>query len=197
MCLVVYHIPYGFSPTIAAHGNSKSSQPFYPTLPSTAHLIKEKCPKSGPKSVVSLADSAVGGIIEASYPGELPHNELQVSNFKRRAQKHQLGSEGNDLYSIMLHAHLEDVGKRFIKAFPDPAIIIATEQQLLDLERFCCNESNFSVLTVHPTFSLGDFDITPTTYRHLLLRVSRTGTPPVMLGPIMIHYRKILQATFF
>ena len=108
-------------------------------------------------------------------------------------QKNQLGSTGNDLYSIMLQAHLEDVGKRYIrdiKAFPDPAIILATEQQLLDLERFCCNESAFSVLPVDPTFSLGDFDVTPTSYCHLLLRSSRTGKPPVMLGPIMIHYRK-------
>ena len=46
------------------------------------------------------------------------------------------------------------------------------------------------MLTVDPTFSLGDFDVTPITYRHLLLRVTRTGKPPVMLGPIMVHYRK-------
>ena len=156
-------------------------------------VIKEECPNSGPKNIVSLVESAACGIKEASYPGELPRNELQISNFKRRVQKNQLGSTGNDLYSVMLQAHLEDVGKRFIrdiKAFPDPAIILATEQQLLDLERFCCNESAFSVLTVDPTFSLSDFDVTPTTYHHLLLRSSRTGKPPVMLGPIMIHYRK-------
>ena len=74
-------------------------------------------------------------------------------------QKHQLGSAGNDLYSIMLQAYLKDVGKRFIRdiqASPDPAIILATEQQLLDLEHFCCNGSNFSILTVDATFSLGD-----------------------------------------
>ena len=52
--------------------------------------------------------------VEASYPGELPCNELQVSNFKRCVQKHQLGTAGNDLYSVMLQTHLEEVGKRFI-----------------------------------------------------------------------------------
>ena len=196
----MYYIPEGFSPTVTAHGNSKGSQPFYPTLPSTTLLIKEECPKSGPKSVVSLVESDAGGIREASYPGELPRNELQVSNFKRHVPKRQLELAGNDLYSVMLQAHLEDVGKQFIrdiKAFPDPAILLATEQQLLDLERFCCNTSSFSVLTVDPTFSLGDFDVTPTTYRHLLLRSSRTGKLTVMLGPIMIHYRKNFATYMF
>ena len=122
--------------------------------------------------------------MEASYPGELPRIELQVSNFKRRALKHQLGSAGNNLYFRPTWRR-EEVGKRFIRAFLDPAISLATEQQLLDLERFCCIGSNFNVLTVDPTFLLGDFDVTPTTYRHLLLRVSRTGTPLVMSGPIM------------
>ena len=163
----MHYILEGFSPTVSVHGNSKGGKPFYPTLPSTTKVIKEECPKSGPKNVVSLVENAVGGIREARYPGQMPRNELQVSNFKRRAQP---VSPGNDLYSVMLQTHLEDSGKRFIrdiKAFPDPAIVLAMEQQLIDLERFCCNPSAFSVLTVDPTFSLGDFDVTPTTYRHL------------------------------
>lgn len=195
LCLVVYYIPDGFSPTIVPHGNSKKDLPYYPTLPSTTMAIKDECPRLGPKAVVSSVESAVGGIEEAIYLGELPRNELQVSNFKRHVREHSLGSAGNDIYTIMLQAHLED--KKFIrdvKAFPDPA---ATEQQLFDLERFCCNASAFSVITVDPTFSLGDFDVTPTTYRHLLLRVKRTGKPPVMLGPIMIHYRKNFSAYVF
>ena len=45
-------------------------------------------------------------------------------------------------------------------------------------------------MTVDPTFSLGDFDVTPTTFDHLMLGSKRTRKPPVMLGPTMIHYRK-------
>lgn len=56
-----------------------------------------------------------------------------------------------------------------LKAYPDPAIVLASDQKLCDLERFCCNLSDFCVFTVDPTFSFGDFDVTPKTYRHLLL----------------------------
>ena len=96
--------------------NSKRTQPFYPTLPSTAMVLKEECQKSGPKNVVSLVECATGGIKEANYPGELPRSELQVSNFKRSVKKHHIiSSAGNDLYTVMLQAHLEDTGNRFIR----------------------------------------------------------------------------------
>lgn len=45
-------------------------------------------------------------------------------------------------------------------------------------------------MTVDPTFSLGDFDVTVVTYRHLLLHSKRGGRYPVFVGPICIHYRK-------
>jgi len=53
------------------------------------------------------------------------------------------------------------------------------------------------VLTVDPTFCLGDFDVTPTTYRHLLLQCVRTGKPPVMIGPCLIHYKINIQMYLF
>ena len=135
-----------------------------------------------PKDVVASVSSNVGGIIGATYPGELPRNEDLVSNFKKRkigpGVNSPLCAEANDLYTIMLQAHLEDTNAKFardIKAYPEPAIILANERQLNDVARFCCNPFEFSVLTVDPTFSLGDFDVTPTTYRHLLLLSNRSG----------------------
>ena len=56
----------------------------------------------------------------------------------------------------MLQAHLEYKDKKFIrdvKVFPEPAIVLATDQQLFDIERFCCNPTEFSILTVDPTFT--------------------------------------------
>ena len=35
LCLVVYHFPAGFTPTLASHGNAKEKKPYYPTWPST------------------------------------------------------------------------------------------------------------------------------------------------------------------
>ena len=45
-------------------------------------------------------------------------------------------------------------------------------------------------MTVDPTFSLGDFDVTVTTYHYLLLRCRRTKNHPVIIGPVMVHFKK-------
>lgn len=81
--------------------------------------------------------------------------------------------------TVMLQAHLEDTDKKFacaIKAYPEPAIVLASERQLNDFARFCCN----------PVDSLGDFDV------NLLLLSNLSGKPPVMIG-----FRKTFQIYLF
>ena len=46
------------------------------------------------------------------------------------------------------------------------------------------------MLSIDTTFNIGDFYVTPKTYRHLLLEDWRTGKPPLLLGPTLIHTRK-------
>lgn len=41
------------------------------------------------------------------------------------------------------------------------------------------------ILTVDPTFNLGEFDVTPTTYRYELLKSVQTGKSSVFIGPTM------------
>ena len=50
--------------------------------------------------------------------------------------------------------------------------MLATSQQLADLEHFC-TASPSSVLSVDPTFNLGPFYVTPTTYHNLLVETGR------------------------
>ena len=47
-----------------------------------------------------------------------------------------------------------------------------------------------------PTSNLGDFDVTITTYRHLLLhpKGNPDGKSPVMFGPMIVHVRKDFTA---
>ena len=61
---------------------------------------------------------------------------------------------------------------------PEPAIVLADDQYLADLQHFCTSSLDFGVLTVDPTFSLGDFNVTPITYRHLTLETRRGGQTP-------------------
>ena len=86
---------------------------------------------------------------------------------------------------------------RGTRASPEPVFVLARDRQLDDLVQFCTNPSVFSILTVDPTFNFGAFDVTPTTYRHLLLESVRSGLPPVLIGPTMVHYHKTFYTYLF
>lgn len=94
---------------------------------------------------------------------------------------------------MMQKSKMGDCYVRDIKSSPDPAIVVASDGQLDDLVRFCASPTGVEscVMTIDPTFCLGEFECTPVTYRHLLLITRRNKTPPVFMGPVLIHYRKI------
>ena len=51
---------------------------------------------------------------------------------------------------------MEDARKQFmqeIKTLCEPAIVVATDQQITDLLRFCTYEGKFGITTIDPTFS--------------------------------------------
>ena len=61
----------------------------------------------------------------------------------------------------------------------DPCVVLATNQQLLDVERFCTNPAKFCVLGVDATFNFGKYYVTLTTYRHLLAPADQRRFHPV------------------
>ena len=97
------------------------------------------------------------------------------------------------LYSVMLQCKLvqgtADAFVRDIKAAPDPQCVLFFDWQLKGLVRFCTDSRRFSILTADTTYNLGEFYVTPTTYKHLML-VNSSQQHPVMAGPIFIHQRK-------
>ena len=104
------------------------------------------------------------------------------------------------MFEMIQQAKLGDSTGMFVRetrASPKPAFVLARDRQLDDLVRFCTNPSVFSILTLDPTFNLGAFDVTPTTYRHLLLESICSGSPPALIGPIMVHYRKTFHTYLF
>ena len=169
---------------IVPHGNSKSNRPFFPTLPSTKALIAAQSHTSGPKATVSAVSEKVGGILNAQ--SALPRNERQVSYIKSRSKTQS--SCADEMLQMMQQAKLGDKAGLFVRSSPEPAFVLARDRQLDDLVRFCTHPTEFSILTVDPTFNLGAFDVTPITYRHLLLESVRSGSPPVLIGPTLIHY---------
>ena len=76
---------------------------------------------------------------------------------------------------------------REVVGAPEPVAFLASERQLEDIELYRAQEGSFSILGVDATFNLGDFSVTPTTYRPLKIYNVRTGKPPVFLGPLLVH----------
>ena len=168
------------------------------------------CAIDGPKSVIATLSAQVGGVLQASAPGQLPRDEKQVTNFRSRVSTEQRLSNcppgvsrdaaADDLFMIMQKAFTEDPSKKFVRAVnaaPEPAVMVSTDRQLQDLARFCTNTFEFSPLTTDPTFNLGDFDVTIIIYRHLLLHSKRCKSPPVFIGPCCIHYKKTFSTYLF
>ena len=179
--------------------------PFYPTNPSTRLLIQKEVSKQqmGPKRAVSVVSAKVGGVMCAGSPCDLPRNERQVSYLKSRSGSGQQSSSdpmADQVFAVMQQAKIEDRAGKFVRdcrPTPEPAFVLSHDWQLDDLVRFCTIPGNFSVLTVDPTFNLGDFDVTPTAYNQLLLKTVRYGTSPVFVGPTMVHYRKTFGTYLF
>ena len=145
LTLVTYRIPAGFTPVIKSHGNSKVTTPFrpHPTWSSTKKHIKHACAIEGPKSVVASLSAEVGGVLEATAPGQLPRDEKQITNYKARVTLEQRQSclpgasrdaVADDLFMIMHKCYTEDPLKKFVRAVnaaPEPAVVVTTDCNML------------------------------------------------------------------
>ena len=122
-----------------------------------------------------------------------------MSNAKRQLQFSEKGGMSDELLIVMQKAKAENPFVRDVKTAPDPAIVVCTDPQLCDLERFYAPslELPCSILTMDPTLCLGDFECTPITYQHLLLVSRRYGKHPIFIGPVLIHYRKNFASFLF
>ena len=74
---------------------------------------------------------------------------------------------------------------------------LSTNSELFDIERFCTDPVTFTPLSIDPTFDLGDFSVTVTSYRNLLLKNRITAQKPVMIGPMLVHRRKPFSSYHF
>lgn len=127
-----------------------------------------------------------GGITEAEAIGDIPRNRRQVYNIKKPKS-----DENDALLSVMVMCKEctseEDPFVRIVTSAPEPMCVMCTELQLADLERFCTGSSEFCPLSIDPTFNLGDFSVTVSSFRNLLLVKQGTRKHPVMIGPMLVH----------
>ena len=186
---------------IRPHGNAKSNSPYCRVMKSTKDKLQHELKNASPKEAIHNVTVARGGLINSRSAGELPLRQHQVYNInhKRKLESFSKGAgqsrgKGRDLlYIVMEQCKLTDKVNRFVQEVtcaPEPMAILATQQQLFDLSRFCCGDHGFCIMGIDPTFKLGDFSVTPIVYQHLIVKDKKTGKSPWLLGLILIHYRK-------
>ena len=173
---------------VKPHGNSKSKRPYFRTSDTAKKQGKVLASEHTPSKAVALMTSQYGGEINIKGAGSVIRDEMQVKNFRRSLATPK---DNNAFHAILLECKLAQ-GKaeafiRDVKAAPEPMAVCYADWQLKDLERFCTNPLEFSVLTVDTTFNLGDFFVTPVCYEHLLLEDIRSGKSPIIIGPVLVH----------
>ena len=142
--------------------------------------------------------------MSASSAASLPQNRQQVSNMRRRTEISSdpyTTKQKDPLFSLMAMCKNSE-GRKSDESFvctvtgaPEAMALLCPDWILNDLDRFCTDLPH-TILTLDPTFDLGDFNVTVSTYRHLMLTNS-AGSHPVMTGPIFIHQRKHFNSYYF
>lgn len=145
------------------HGNSKKEKPFTRTKPSTLSLLKESVKTKPPRKALRDVKNVLGGVMGAKLACDLPRDRKQVKNLKYNSD----GPASTDVLAHVMQMckdsyDSEDVFVQSVEAVPEPMCVLATKQQLVDIECFCTGEPS-SVLSIDPTFNLGPFYVTPMT----------------------------------
>lgn len=84
-CIVQYHFTgEEHEVLVRPYGNSKRSEAYIRTMPSTFNELTEIASKKTPKPAVHFVSSQRGGVVGTSSAGSLPRNERQVKDIRRK-----------------------------------------------------------------------------------------------------------------
>ena len=172
---------------VKPHGNAISNVPFFRTAESTKKECRQLASKHTPSEAVMIMTDCCGGEVNLQGAGSVAPDQQQIKNFRRSTH-----SKGNNaLHAVMLECKLAQGKKnafvRDVKAAPEPMAVCFMDWQLQELQRFCTNPAEFTILPADTTYNLGDFYVTPLSYRHLMLEDVRSGEPPSLPGPVLVH----------
>ncbi|CAG2244601.1 unnamed protein product [Mytilus edulis] len=172
-----------FPTTTSLHGNNKNGHGDY--IRTNAQIVDDIKGMVKTQNCREIyTDLALDDSMEA------PRDLKQIQNFKynekKRERPHQQKASNNadDIQTLMSMQH----GHPFIKEIVQlsgkpPSVVVYTDEQLLDLKKFCSSESKH-IIGVDRTFNFGAAYVTVTVFhnQNLIRKVSNTPAP-IMLGP--------------
>ena len=185
---------------VPPHGNAKRDSTSYRrTQKSTLSKMKEIAGK--PKSVVAVLHDEAGGSLESSSASELPRNRRQIYNCKSSSVSVVKPGKIDPLFELVQRCK-EDLmpgGRKFIRTVnfdTSPSCVLATDGQLQNLVRFCTNPGAACVMGIDPTFNLGKFYVTVTTFSYSHVVNKSTSNSPTFFGPLFVHTEKNYSAYY-
>ena len=149
-------------------------------------------PKAASEHVRKTLSSAVNA-------PEIPKNYNQVAYARRShiPKVFQSVSSCTDALTIAIYK-CKKPGDNFVKkvrSAPEAMADFGTNIHFNDAMRFCVvpMQSKASILCVDLTFNLGDFCVTTTFYKNLML-LNKQGKHPIHIGPMQVQHRKFKQS---
>ena len=151
------------------------------TQKSTLTQIKEMPYK--PKSVVATLREEAWGILNARSASELPRNRRQVYNNHHKLASSQGSSKVDPIFELVQQCKVDNFpgGRGFIRSVnfeSGPCCVLASDNQIQNVVRFCTNPQASSVFGIDPTFNLGKFYVTLTTYTYTQVVNKSTSLSP-------------------
>ena len=149
------------------------------------HLSKMKKTAGKPKYVISKVFDEAGGMLGASSSSEIPRNRRQIYNIQHSSVSHgNIGTSGkpDPVFELLQQCKMDLMpgGRKFIRSVnfeTSSSCVIATDAQLQNVVRFCTNQGPHCILGIDPTFNLGKFYVTVTTF--VYTHVVKKGTMEV------------------
>lgn len=207
-CLVQYSFCSGVEHVIQphTHRNAKNTKSEYVrTWESTKDAVKNLAETNKSREVVHQVIKGLGGVDKCTTVGQMVRNRQQVKHLTRKRpipnsnQVKNITGQSNRVndpwYQLLIDSKRqardgELAFVRDVRVAPDPLCVLTNRQQLRDVTRFCSDPLEFQPFTIDPTFDIGEFSVTVSTYQHLLLENKSDSKMPSFIGPVMIHHKK-------
>lgn len=192
MALLQYYFDGEVVPvSVQPHGSKKhDNEPYERTKASVISRMKNKLQEMPPKKVINAMCKEVGGALNVQCSGDEPRNRSQLYNLNRTVEG-KSGRKGahkvTDFNNIMKMSTQRTFVHDFELKGGNPHCFLANQQQLRDVKNFCGSATKCYILGFDPTFTLGQFYVTFTTFRCSVFVNKATGQHLLVPRPGMIQ----------